>query len=195
MSIQFRRRLIGRASFLGLAVAALALAAGGFMLSQRAEAQGRIARHVITFPAAIIGPERGDSNGIIAVLIGLLLPAVQKGGSPFVIEAVMGDGSVSIQRIDPRGGQQFFDVFLTPNEDEKTMMLHLRNRATGEDATSPTTGGGVVIRLLPAVQGNGNVMMPLSMGQTLSGFDTVKMGDGSVRLPFHMFIGGPSESN
>ena len=181
-----RFRISGRASIAALAALALVGAGAFLFLPKRAIAQGNNLVMPLAFSPQVLTPvggEQGNQQGIIAILIGLLLPAVQRADEPFKVVVMMGDGSVAQLSSPPTQGRHmsFFDVFLVNNEREGSFTLHLRNRATNQEDVVETSSRSMTAMLLPAVQRNGHPVYPICGGETSRG---IAAGDGSVRTPF-----------
>jgi hypothetical protein len=187
MSTKIKNFMAGRATIVTVAVASV-MALGAFtLLSTKANAQVNISRHIITFSPILQAAPLADHSGTNSILIGLLLPAIQKGSTPFVVEASTGDGSVLVLSSPPDDNRttSFFDVFFESDQAGRGFVMHLVNRKTGEDKSTPTSDLGVTVRLLPAVQRNGFALSPISAGLTVSGIQNVALGDGSVLpIPF-----------
>ncbi|MFI5385359.1 MAG: hypothetical protein ACHQ50_04475 [Fimbriimonadales bacterium] len=177
----------GRASILAVAALAVLVLAGGLVLARKASAQGGPGRLAMAFAPVFVDPPNPDRGGGDNILIGLLLPAVRQGSTPFKVEVMMGDGSVTVLSTPggPARTTSFFDVFFQfDRANGGGLFLHLRNRKTGEEATAPANDPSVAIRILPAVQ-DGEGIQPLAGGLTVSGNRNAVLGDGSViPIPF-----------
>lgn len=194
MSLSRNHIRFGRAGWALLIACALAI--GGCLLIFNRPAQAQASGNDLpglTFspvqlkpsgPAANAGE---DNQGIIAILIGLLLPAVQNNNAvPFKVQVIC-DGSVVVLNVPPTNQRSFafFDVFLTRSpRSQNEFVVHLRNRKTQQEVTAYVPNGDMVVRVLPAVQNN-RLVMPLSLSQTSTGKLNTVMGDGSVLpVPF-----------
>jgi hypothetical protein len=175
-----------------LAAAAFAALMAVLGFPRAADAQTKTALRVTTFspvlgdPPGEADPPTPDAPWVNKITLGLLLPAVQPGWTPFRVEAIAGDG-VSAVLSDPPGSRSmaFFDVFLESLVRTGGFMLHIRNRQTGEEQTVETMSQGIVLRVLPAIQPNGTLVQPLSAGETVRGFAPATLSDGTtLKLPF-----------
>jgi hypothetical protein len=121
----------------------------------------------------------------LAILIGLLLPAVRKAGRPARLQLVDGDGNLLLT-VPLGAGPAFFDLSLgTVNGDAvatdgKRFLLTVKQRGTRNVWTFSVADGNLIALLLPAVQDNGK---PVGL---VAGSAQFVNGDGIVNgiLPF-----------
>src|ERR1700722_11165174 len=188
MSQQSKKLLLGRTSIVAISAIALLVVGGILAFARKAEAQRLTSRSIVTFPPSLMTPRDSRDGGTNNLLIGLLLPAVQRGATPLTIEAFTGDGSVRVPVPPPAavgGGTAFFDVFVSSSTDANgRMLLHVVNQRTGLDPTPPRARPARGRRLLPAVQDV--LLLPaVSVAETISGFNNASFADGSVEpIPF-----------
>jgi len=165
-----------------LSIVAAATLVGGVLLSAKAGAQGGgFGRASIsTFGPTELLPAV-QRQGADHILIGLLLPAVQRAKLPFRVQVVTDDLDFVVP-VDSRGNHShsFFDVFETADPNAAGgFVVHVLNTKTGEEVVKTTSSQDVTVRLLPAVQSNGRFVNAFASSATVSG-QNVQFGDGSV---------------
>lgn len=173
-------RLSGRASVLAL-TGAVVFFAGVALLAPQANAKGqgvRVGR--LSGPIELL-PAVQDGSGDSA-LIGLLLPAVQRGSTDFQVRVVTGDGSVALMNLPGMTDRQiiYLEAFEVQSRTDRANTLHIRNRKTGDESVIPAIDPCFFVELLPAVQRNGRPVDVGPMNIVVSGQRKVVLGDGSV---------------
>lgn len=194
MSVYRNHFRFGRAAWALLIACALVIGTSLLLFNRPAQAQGagNELPSLVFSPVQLrpSGPSTNageDTQGIIAILIGLLLPAVQSNNAiPFKVQVIC-DGSVTVLNV-PLSNQRsfaFFDVFLTRStRSADEFVVHLRNRKTQQEVSAFVPNGDMVVRVLPAVQNN-RLVMPISASQTSTGKMNTITADGSVLpIPF-----------
>lgn len=187
MSQQSKKHLLGRASVVAILAVALLVVGGILVFTRRALAQTAPIRGIVTFAPSLMIARGSSDGGPHNLLIGMLLPAVQRNGTPVRLEAFTGDGSVTVEVPDPDLGHQgtaFLDVFITDGTANGGLLLHVVNKRTGVDTTAAITQRDVTVRLLPAVQ-DGLLLPAVSVAETISGHRNITISDGTTQaIPF-----------
>ena len=180
----------GRTSILALSALAVLVLAGGLIVAGKAHAQGNPGRGAPSFAPVLC-------DGSDHILVGLQLPAARREFIWFRVEATMGDGSVLVLSAPPEPIRKssFFDVFFTVDAVNGGYVLHMAPHGSRDgEVTAPAPDTSVALRILPAVQRNGDLVQPLSAGLTVSGQRNAVLGDGSVvPIPFTYGLEGPEE--
>lgn len=178
----------GRTSITVLSVVAAIGIGGAIFLSRGAGAQGNGSAITLrTYGPVDMVPRTNEGQpGVQGILIGLLLPAVQRSAAPFRLLFSNGDLNFVLPLSAPETGRasSFFDVFFVRSPNGDGFDLHIKNRAGGDDIVRHTMLHDVAVTLLPAVQHNGRSVMPLGDNAIIRGF-----GDGSVTpVPFQIAL-------
>lgn len=168
----------------GLAAPMLLLGA-----QQQAEAQGPSE----TRAATCTGPFQVDERG---VLIGLLLPAVQRARQPFRLRFLDSTGQSKLEIPIPSPGARttaFFDVFrnggvIQPTGESAGVPIRIVNRKTSQQWDITTQDGILIGLLLPAVQRTNvqAVQLAASVFQGTAALQNtaIPLGDPGFLLPY-----------
>jgi hypothetical protein len=183
MSIKSRR---GRASIVALGVVAAVGLLAAISFAGKSKAQTSVPPPTyLTFGPVQLPPKLpGDSGGSTSALIALLLPAVQRGTTPFAVELVNQDTDKVLQFNgpvilgDPTAVELSVSI-MNSATGAPTHQMVITSLTTGAKAVLNTAFTDVTVRVIPAVQNNARVN-PMSASVTVSGF----FGDGSVRFSY-----------
>jgi hypothetical protein len=119
----------------------------------------------------------GEEPGIIAILIGLLLPAVKEGDRAVAQLSVMtAEGEVNIPVAAGTSRKAVdFRCFMTRDPEKRTLLLNVENTKTKRLYQVPTKSTSVGIRL------SFDDSLDVMASATARGFDRMVLGDGSVQ--------------
>jgi hypothetical protein len=182
MSIKSKR---GRTSVVALSIVVAIALLAALSFAGKGKAQTTVPPPAyLTFGPVELPPKLPASGGSTSATIAVLLPAVQRGTTPFAVEFINQDTDKVVQFNGPvvAGDPTAVELSVSIMNSVATAATHemvITSLVTGARAVLTTAFTDVTVRVVPAVQGNTRVN-PISAGVTVTG----TFADGSVRFSY-----------